>query len=217
MRVITIRGQLGSGAPEIGRQIAGTLNIDYVDREIIEDVSNRLKWPNEAIANKEMPPGSLLGRIAEALGRGYAVSSAEGTYAGAYLPAWQMPLQDNRYLAGLESVIKELASKSIVIRGRGSQFILRDVPGTFHVLVVAPFELRLKRVVESLKMDDAAARKEIERFDSSRRQFTKRYFNAELEDPAYYDVVINTEHFGFNDAAAIVVNALPLNDKTARA
>jgi shikimate kinase len=38
MPVITIRGKMGSGAPEIGRKIASILKIDYIDREIIAEV-----------------------------------------------------------------------------------------------------------------------------------------------------------------------------------
>lgn len=34
MPVVTIRGRLGSGVPEIGRQVADRLRVDYVDREI---------------------------------------------------------------------------------------------------------------------------------------------------------------------------------------
>jgi cytidylate kinase len=39
MPVITIRGQLGSGAPEIANRVAERLHIDYVDREIIADLN----------------------------------------------------------------------------------------------------------------------------------------------------------------------------------
>ena len=42
MSVVTIRGQLGSGAPEIGREVAERLHADYVDREIIAEVAARL-------------------------------------------------------------------------------------------------------------------------------------------------------------------------------
>ncbi len=215
MSVVTIRGQLGSGAPEIGKQVAERLNVDYIDREIIADVAKRLKQSKEGIADKEMPPGTLLGRIAETLGRGLAMSGGStGMYAGAYVPTWEMPLDDAHYLTGLESVIKELAkSQAVVIRGRGSQFILKDYPGAIHILVVAPLELRVKRVMESSKLDEENSKKEIERFDSSRREFTKRYFHAELEDPVYYDLVINTEHLSFEDAASIVLGALPFKDK----
>jgi hypothetical protein len=32
MSLVTIRGQLGSGAPEIGKEVAHKLHFDYVDR-----------------------------------------------------------------------------------------------------------------------------------------------------------------------------------------
>ncbi len=209
MSVITIRGQLGSGAPEIGRQIADRLHADYVDREIIAKVAARLRRQEQEVIEKEMPPSSVLGRIAEALGR-----SGVG-FEGAYLPIWQIPLDNTRYLEALESVVRELArSQSLVILGRGSQFILKDYPGVLHVLVVAPLEVRVKRVMQDLKLDQETAKLEIARRDNSLREFIKRYFKAELEDAVYYDLVINTERFSFQAAASIVVDALSLKDQT---
>jgi hypothetical protein len=200
---------LGSGAPEIGRQVADIIHGDYVDREIIAEVAARLHRQKQDVADKEMPPTSLFERIVEALGR-------TGAYEGVALPAWQIPLDDTRYLTGLESVIRELAeSQSIVIRGRGSQFILKDYTRVLHVLVVAPSELRLKRVMESMKLDKAAATHEMERFDNSGREFIRRYFQAELEHPAHYDLVINTKHLSFEAATSIVVHTLPLKDGAA--
>jgi cytidylate kinase len=157
-----------------------------------------------------MPPGTLGGRIAEALGHTYPIGDGFG---GAYLPTWEIPLDNTLYLVGLESVIKELAQKqTIVIRGRGSQFILKDYHGVLHVLVVAPLLLRIKRIMESSKVEEAEARKMIQRFDSSRRVFTKKYFHAGLEDPINYDLVINTEHLSFENATIIITSALPFKD-----
>jgi len=209
MPIITIRGQLGSGAPEIGKAVAKMLKIDYVDREIIAEVASRLKWSEEGIAYKEMPPGTLMGRIAEAMARYPIGTGTPGIgYQEVYLPTWEMPLNDSHYLIGLESVIKELAgSKSIVIRGRGSQFILKDFPGSFHVLVIAPLDVRIKRTMDDLKLKEEDAKKEINRFDSSHKEFTKRYFQADLEDSMHYDIVLNTMNISFTIAASIVADA----------
>jgi cytidylate kinase len=210
MAIVTIRGTLGSGAPEIGKQIAERLHFDYVDREIIADVAKRNKWSEESTAAKEMPPGTLGGRIAEALAHTYPIGDGFG---GAYLPTWEIPLDNTLYLVGLESVIKELAQKqAIVIRGRGSQFILKDFLGALHVLVVAPLLLRVKRIMESSKVEESEARKMAQLFDSSRRVFTKRFFHGTLEDPINYDLVINTEHLTFENATNIITTALPSKD-----
>ena len=212
MPLITIRGPLGSGSPEIGRFVADRLHIDYIDREIIAEVAARLNRQEQEVTEKEMPPCSLFGRIAKALEHGY---SSEIGFEGAYMPVWQIPLDDARYLNTLESVIRELArSHSLVIQGRGSQFILRDYPRALHVLVTAPVEVRVKRVMANLKLDPEAAKREIVAFDSGSREFIRRYFKAEVWDPVYYDVVVNTEHLAFQAAASIIVDALSFKDES---
>lgn len=208
MPVVTIRGQHGSCSAEIGELIARRLKIDYVDREIIAGVAERLRRPSESITEKETPPSTLLGRISEAMAQ--TAYLGDSIYAGIYSPLWELPLDDTNYLAGLESVIKELAeSQSIVIRGRGSQFILKDFPGAFHVLIVAPFEVRIKRVMERLKVTEEEARKELTRHDDGSREFVKRYFRENIADPLNYDIVINTGHFSIEDATSVIVDAIP--------
>jgi cytidylate kinase len=205
MSVVTIRGQLGSGAPEVGKEVAARLHADYVDREIIAEVAVRLHRQEQDVLAKEMPPSSLLGRIAEALEHSYGFDVG---FEGAYLPSWQIPLNDTRYFQALETVVKELARKqSLVLRGRGSQFILKDFPGAIHTLVVAPFKVRMKRVMENFQLNQEDAKREMDRFDKSSREFIKRYFKAEPEDPVHYDIVINTERFSFQAAASLVVDA----------
>jgi len=219
MSVITIRGNLGSGAPEIGKLVAGKFHFDYVDREIINKVAELLQGKKHDIEMKEMPPGSLSSRIGEALRRAYPTTRKVGLlprweYEDVSLPTWEKPLDDAHYFAGLQSVIRDLAqSSSIVIRGRGSQFILKDYPGTLRVLIVAPLQMRVKRVAESSKSDERNAKKEIENYDSSRREFIKKYFHAALENPLDFDLVINTELVTFEDAAVIIANALPLKNR----
>jgi cytidylate kinase len=216
MPVITIRGQLGSGAPEIAKRVAERLHIDYVDREIIAEVASRLKSPERKIEAKEMPAGTLPGRISEALKHSYPpVPGPEGlSMPIPYLPAWEIPLDDPSYLKGLESVVKELAAgQPIVIRGRGSQFILKDYPDAVHFLIVAPLEIRVMRVMSDRKLKEKTAKREINKFDSSRQEFVKRYFKTELEDPLHYDLVINTEHLSFEDAASIIIDTLSSGDQ----
>ncbi len=214
MPVVTIRGPLGSGAPEIGKKTAERLGVDYVDREVMAKVAARLDRQEEDVKEKEMPSSSLFGRIARALERGY---SSEIGFEGAYLHVWQIPLDDTRYLRTLEAVLKELArNQAIVIQGRGSQFILRNLPKAFHVLVTAPLETRLKRIMQEQNADMESARKEISRFDGGSREFIKRYFKAEVWDPVNYDLVVNTEYLGNEAAAAVIVHALSFKDPTVK-
>ncbi len=205
MAVVTIRGPLGSGATEVGRLIADLLKADYVDREIIAEVAARLNRDEQEVLAKETPPSGLLERIAEAL-EGSAPLGVG--FEGAYLPAWEIPLDDARYFQTLESVVRELARKPLVIQGRGSQFILKSDPGVFRVQLVAPVEVRLKRVMEELKADPETAKQAMLRFEGSSRKFVKRYFQVEVDDPVHYDLVVNTERLSFPAAASIVAGAV---------
>ena len=53
MPIITIRGQEGSGAAEIGKMVASKLRIDYVDNEIITDVAQKLNRREKDVAEKK--------------------------------------------------------------------------------------------------------------------------------------------------------------------
>lgn len=206
MPVITIRGKMGSGAPEIGKLISNKLHIDYVDQQIIAEVAARLHLEECDVLAKELPPASLRGRIAEAFARGYPAGVG---FEGAALPVWQIPLDDDRYLEALKSLITELAkSNSVVIHGRGSQFTLKDYPQALHVSIIAPLKVRIKRVMENMGLDEAGAKQETSHFDNSIREFTRRFFNAEMEESCHYDVVINTENLSYEAAASIILEAL---------
>jgi cytidylate kinase len=209
MPVITIRGKLGSGAPEIGKMLCQKLGWDFIDREILAQVASRLNLQENEVIAKEIPPVSLRERIEEALQKGYATGVG---VQGAYLPISQIPLDDTRYLAALTALIKDLAQGRSVIYGRGSQFILRDHPNTINVSVVAPFRIRLKRVMESLKLNEDKAKQEMTRFDNAAREFLKRYFGAEMEDPTCYDIVVNTERLDFEMACSVVIHTLRLRE-----
>ena len=218
MPVITIRGQEASGAPEIGTMVAKELQIDYVDSKIIADVAARLNRYEIEVLKKETPPRTIFGRVARALAMGggalsedYGSSDGEIFYMPTEMYPWEIPIDDKLYVKTLKGVIIELAkSQTIVIRGRGSQFILKDFPGAFHVLVVDPLDLRVKRVMERMKLDEEKAKNQIKRSDSNHHEFIRRYFHADAENPLDYDMVINTERTSIEDASSVIVNAVNL-------
>jgi cytidylate kinase len=204
--VITIRGKLGSGASEVGRKVAEILHFDYIDREIIAEVATRLNLQEHEVLAKEMPPARLQERIAEALARGYSIGDG---IQGAYLPMWQIPTDDNKYLEALTGFIRDLAKgQSAVIYGRGSQFILKDCPHALHVSMVAPLKLRIKRIMGTRNLSEDKAKQEINHFDGTAREFIKRFFSADMEESTHYDLILNTEQLSFEDAASIIAEAL---------
>lgn len=205
MPIVTIRGQLGSGAPDIGKEVARILHGDYVDREILQSIAQLVGHPIDSVEEKEHTPARLVQRIIAVL---TGALERSGSIESAYSRTWQEPLDDTKYLDALESVIQDLAlEENIVIQGRGSQFILHNNPSALHVLVVAPLEERIKRVMVTSKVDEDEAQRQIEEYDDSRRAFIQRFFKRELENPDYYDLVVNTEHLWYEVAARIIATA----------
>jgi len=205
MPVVTIRGQLGSGVPEIGKEIARMLPGDYVDKEIIENIAQLVGHPVDQVADRERTPLRLVQRIKAVLEGALARS---GSMDSAYSRTWQEPLDDAKYLDALKSIIEDLALEgNIVIQGRGSQFILHHNPSAFHVLVVAPLPVRIKHIMTIYKIDEDTARGQIEEYDNSRKAFIQRFFQRDIEDPEYYDLVVNTEHLTYEVIAQITIKA----------
>jgi cytidylate kinase len=203
MPVVTIRGQLGSGVPEIGQEIARLLPGDYVDKEILESIAQLVGHPPDRVAEIERAPLKLVQRIKAVL---ESAKARSGSLESAYSRTWKEPLDDAKYLDALESVIQDLALEgNIVLHGRGSQFILRNNPSAFHVLVIAPFTYRVKRVMNTMHLSEDDARQRIEEYDDSRKAFIQRFFERDIENPEYYDLVVNTEHLTYDTIAYIIV------------
>jgi cytidylate kinase len=205
MPVITIRGLTGSGASDIGHEVARLIKGNYVDRQVIAEVAELLKRPEAQIVAKEQLHNGLFERIIDPLRK---IISASGKIDSAYMRTWDEPLNDKEYISALETVIRDLAlEQNIVIVGRGSQYILRNNKSVFHVLVVAPMQERLNRIMDKKQMGKDEAIRYIEETDSSRKAFIQRFFQKEIEDPLFYDLVINTHYITIGSAAVLVAKA----------
>lgn len=202
MPVVTIRGQMGSGAPEVGKEVARLIKGDYIDRQVLEEVARRVGRPEIHVEEKEKVPGRLSKRVLSFLESALARSGGvESTNVGTL---WE-PLDDEKYLEALKSVIEGLALQdNVVLVGRGSQFILGDNSAVLHVLTIASPKERIKRVMAQNQVDEEEAQKRIEEYDGSRRAFIQRFFKRELEDPGFYDLVVNTEFIKYETAARII-------------
>ena len=66
MPVVTISGNLGSYAREIGQLVAGDLGLDYVDRGILSEAARALGVSERAIAARDdgSPPPTRSWRLA---------------------------------------------------------------------------------------------------------------------------------------------------------
>lgn len=232
MPVITVSGGLASGAREVAQAAAREIGIDYVDQEIMVQAAGQLGVKVADVESRDERKSSIGERMASVLRTLMERSAAAGaadplaggslemvlarTYGeAADLPDEGTALTDERYLKTLTSVVKGIAARgNVVILGRGSQAILRDMEEALHVWVAAPFDHRVALLVEREGTPKAEAEKRIRQSDQQRQAFHRHYFKIETDTPAMYDVGFNSARIGIPTAAKMI--ALAAKEKAPR-
>jgi cytidylate kinase len=133
-------------------------------------------------------------------------------------PLWDVFSSDkDKYLHFMKTVIYEFAKKdNCVIIGRGGQVLLKDIPGTLHVRVLAPRALRIERLKQRYSYDEKLAEQVIRHSDHDRIGFHKFFFHVNWEDVSLYDLMINTQTFSVKQAVGLIKDSLDmlgLNEK----
>jgi hypothetical protein len=176
------------------------LGLRYADEEIIVRAAEAAGVDAARVAEAETTP-ALITRILESMGR--TPMAAEGYAAGVVLE--EMP---QAYEALIERVVRETAEEGgVVIVGHAASIPLAGMPGLLRVLVTAPADVRAGRLAQAEGMDEGKARKAVRDSDNQRRQYLKRFYGVEEEQPSHYDLVVSTETLGVEEAAGVIVAA----------
>ena len=228
MAVITMGGLTAGGGRLLGPMVAQRLGADYVDRLILTDAARDLGATVEALHQREQRPptmGERLGGVLQRILERSALTGAGGDpYFGPGAMAFlteefeDLPqptitkgheLEDEKYIAAMRNVMKELASSgNVVIVGRGGSVILGNDPKVLRVGVVARLEDRVTRIMERERVDRAEAAKTVDARDRARADYYKRHFGIDdPEDPELYHLVLNTSDMDLEYSTEIVAQA----------
>ena len=233
MPVVTVSGTMGSGAREVARLAADLLGIDYVDQEILVDAAQRLGVSARAVAQRDEHVRTFGERLASLLrtflersaaaGIGDPLMGASGLEVllarsyGDLTKSAEHELDDALYMKTVTAIIRELSQRgNIVILGRGSHLLLREHPTALHVLTLAPLEVRVQRFAEREGLSSQEAAKRVHDLDKGRAAFHHKFFKAEADDPACYDLAIDTSRLSFEVAAQLAAEAARLRRETAQ-
>ncbi len=181
MAAITISRQMGSLGSEVAQAVAGRLGYRLVWRELIDQAGRRAGAPEVALATIDE-----LGLLEVKLSA----------------------LACRAYRQAMHQVALELAAEgNAVLVGRACQVLLRQRPDVLHVRLIAPAGLRAERVARRHGIPLAAARAQVEASDRYRSRYLRRFYRVDWDDPALYDLVINTERIAPAAAAELVCQA----------
>ncbi|MBT8334471.1 MAG: hypothetical protein HKP41_16210 [Desulfobacterales bacterium] len=182
MSIITISRQIGSLGDEIARATADKLGYKYIEKVQISEILSRLGFSISDIDKYDEKKPSL----------------------------WQtLSMQKELFAHFIRAAVYELAAlKNVVIVGRGGQAILKDIPGTLHVRVIAPFETRATRLMEQRGDDENNAQRIIRQSDRDSSGYLSTYFDASIDDNDLYDLVINTRAMTLNESVEMIACAV---------
>ena len=226
MPVITINGPLGAGAVSVGQMVARELEIDFYDRLIFTQAARLIGTPVGAVIAKEQRVDRFrdrLGRFLQTMLERSAMSGVSGEpYFGRGIenlpPETFMEMMgegnanrqisDKEFIEATEKVVKDIyEGGNAVIIGRGANAILEGMPGTFHVGLMAPLEVR----VQTLMQRENYSREEAENYgaelERAHENFFRRFFNYNFYDPSHYQMMLNMGLMSPEMAASIIVHA----------
>ncbi len=201
MSVITIARQFGAGGKTLGTMVADRLGYTLIDEQIVEMVAMEADVSPEVVDSVAQEAGreGIVQRFLRKLGpfsKGYVETAMEER------PGY---VNGDLYISLLHKVIPVLAEQDdVVIIGRGGQYILSEWPDTFHFLMIANIENRIKFMMEHYNIDRKKAQAVIDQ-QSKRRVNLYRYFGrTDYEQAELYHMVLNMNRIGLDDAVQAV-------------
>ena len=179
---ITISRQKGCLGQEVAQELGNLLGYSVVSRDLINQAARRAGAPEAALA--AIDELGLLG----------------------ICPS---PQACQAYRQAVESVMHELANRGrVIIVGRAGQVILANQAKTLHVRLVAPAALRAERIAVRFQVSLEGAARQVEASDRFRKNYLKRFYQADWAAAELYDLVINTGRCSVNEAAGFIHNAI---------
>jgi len=117
-------------------------------------------------------------------------------------------LRADQYVRHLTKVVAAIGEQGgALIIGRGANLILPPEE-TLRVRFIAPMEVRIRNMMQETGITEKEARQQILLKDAERRDSVKKNFKVDIEDPSYYDLVINTEFLETEQIVGIIKSVL---------
>ena len=188
-KIITIGRSFGAGGKTIGRMVADSLSIPYYDSELLKETAKNCGLSEKYLASVDEKD------ITDA-----ALYMSVGFMTPTYTSVRQIAANAQR------EVIQKIASEGpCVIVGRRANEILKDKKNVVSVFVTASVEYRTKRIMEREGIDEKSARKKVLRADKERAAYYNQFGGNNWGYASTYDLCINTETFGDEKAAELIV------------
>jgi len=199
--IVTLAALYGAGGGVVGPRVAERLSVPFLDREILQAVASETGLPEEAVATVDDGPRTRIDRLATSLSR---LSTVTGEGGGSFE---RLDLQERELRGHIEEVMARSRVSGGVVLGRGGMMVLRSVPWALHVHLRGPAEARMRQGAAVLGVDDQTAARQQKAEDRARRDYVRRVYGVDGDDPSLYHLVLDSTVLSLDVCADILVEA----------
>ncbi len=184
MAVLTISRMFGTGARELGESMAGRLGYSFFDNELIQMVAEQAKTSVDGVETMERTVEGKFQKCRATLVPRSLMDLIQNAEFGS--------MEEEIYTDMLARVIHKIASEDdAIILGRGGQYILKDRPQTFHVLLVADLDYRINRIRQRFELTKKQALLAVAMEDKRRVNLYRKLGKVDYDHPDHYHAVLN--------------------------
>lgn len=185
----------------IGPRVAERLGVPFLDRAIPASVAVRAGLPEEAMEAVDDEPRGTVERLVSGLAR-VANSSTAGEER-----LTRVEFEERRLRAEIEEFMASASLSGGVVLGRGGAVVLANVPAALHVYLGGPEEARVRTIMELEDVDRARAERDVKAHDRARRDYVRRAYGVDGDDPGLYHLMIDATAFSRDACVELVVAA----------
>lgn len=201
--VITINRELGSGGRSVGHRLAERLDVKFYDKAVIKGLKEKYHLTTEEI---EKLKGQKEGWWAEFQRRVVPFAEVDSPYSSSMGNEPEIITTEEVFKAEKEIIKAITDNESCVITGRSAFHVLKDHPNHLSILIQAPMEQRIQRVMKKQELSREAAIKAIKQVDERRENYVQKFCGTSRYDTRNYDLVISMEHLKEDDAVDIILD-----------
>lgn len=202
--VITINRELGSGGRTVGEKLAERLGVSFYDKALIKALEEKYHLTVEEIEKLKGQKNNWWSDFKRVVSVGGALH--QSVY-------YQVPVGSKSELlttADLFNAETEILegiaeNESCVIAGRCGFFVFRNHPNHLSILILAPLEYRIQRVMRKKGLSHEEAEKIIRQVDRMRENYVTKYTNSSRYDARNYNLVISSDERTEDEIADLIV------------
>jgi cytidylate kinase len=186
---ITVSSPAGSGGLELAHALAGALDWQVFDREILATISQNTRTQEAVLAHLDQ---KAMGPVNEYLARLFdpRIPGRASFHRELVRVIWGLAKQGNA-----------------IILGRGANWFL-DPRFGLRVRAVAPLDVRAERIAKRDDLDPDAARKKATTRDGEQADFIRQVYDEEIGNPLGYDLILNLGYLDQETAVQLTLAGL---------